>query len=634
MFPELSRFDRVGLDTETTGLTYEDRPVGMSLALPDGRSFYFAWGHPTENNCSLTQVKDWAERELMHPGLKLVFHNAGFDMRMLAYTGMRPFASYHEAMRCEWHDTGIMIYLLDNTRRKFGLDALGHEFLGRGKDEQVLNEWCAARFGGQPTRKAQAKHYSKAPGTIVAEYAKPDAEITLGVYDVLAEKIRQPVTSSGFYAGHTLEGIYNVERRLLPLLLKMHLVGVRASREKAQAVQDKLNEQLVGLKERWHTLAGDCNFVSSKQLAPLFDRYGLPYGTTKLGAPSITKEVIADLADESELCQVLGPLRKLTKLGDQYVQAYVVDNISDDDCIHGEFHPVKTDHYGTISGRFSSGGALNLQNFPAREDVWAPLVRGLLVPWSKDHQWLKCDYNSIEYRLFAAYAGGDMAKAYVDNPDVDFHQWVADITGLPRKRAKNVNFGKLYGSGLEKSALTMGTDVETAREVVQTYDEKIPQAKRLYNLVMDKVSKDAWVITWGGRLRRWRRFGRRVDKAHSGLNGLLQGSAADLIKYAMVEISRIVDWDECLLHLTVHDELDFSVPLGERGRRWKTDIKRLMEQFDLGSVSPDGQRVPIIAECEFGPDWGHANSKTSLERRSEPEIATGADSRLRHEGKW
>jgi DNA polymerase I - 3''-5'' exonuclease and polymerase domains len=313
------------------------------------------------------------------------------------------------------------------------------------------------------------------------------------------------------------------------------------------------------------------------------------------------------------------------------LESYILGNLEDDeDIIHGEFHPLRGDQYGTITGRFSSRGALNLQNIPARDKEWAPLLRSVFRPMRDDQQWLKVDYSQIEYRLFAHYAGlmakhrggtSAMEMAYVNDPHVDFHQWVAETAHIERKRAKNVNFCRLYGGGIAKIAITAACSIEEATIFVNAYDQAIPEASALMKDITSASARRGYVTTWYGRKCRFRTEGEmaskygtqprgnpnKYGKTYTGLNKVLQGSAADIIKVAMVELDRsgVVDFDNTQLHLQVHDELDFSIPRGEEGVRIKNQIVDIMQEAGKTPMwSGDIMQVPVIAEADLGPNWG------------------------------
>lgn len=578
ILPALDRIDRIGVDTETTGVTYDDRPVGLSWALPDGRSAYARWGHEGGgNNCDLGTVKRWVENELDRPDLTVYLHNAAFDLRMLAYEDTRL-----RSARVE--DTGFMAAIHNELEPRFSLDDLGKKYVDESKRGDALWQWCSERFGGAATRRAQSKNIWRAPGSVVEEYAEFDAELTLK----LADRFRPLVTEEG------LDEIYEVETRLIPLLLDMHLVGVRVDIDRALQVKDQLKEEHKRLERTWESKVGSVNYNSTPQLAKLFDTLGLDYPHTEKGNPSITKDVLTIL--DHPVADLITRLRKLKHYTGTFIDSYILDNADSSGVIHGEFHPLRNDRYGTVSGRFSSGGGLNLQNIPSRDEELAPLIRSCFVPYRSDLRWLKEDYSQIEYRYLAHYAGGNILKLYNDQPDVDFHQMCADLVGIPRGPAKNINFGLVYGMGVALMARQLGLPLDEASELLEEYHRRLPEIRRLYRKAMRRAGTRGWIETWGGRKRRFKRHGRGHKNTHVALNALLQGSAADLIKLAMLNLVDLVDWDSTFLHLTVHDELDFSIPRDAAGDRFIAEAKERMEDFEL--------RVPVIVDTETGENWG------------------------------
>jgi DNA polymerase-1 len=648
--PDLSRYDVVALDTETTGLGYTDRPVGLSWATPDGRSQYLAWGHPEGNNTSLREVREWAKRELTRPGVRRIFHHATFDLRMLAYVGITGVTG----AEC----TQVQAALIDENRKSMALDALAKEAGIDGKADAVLNEYCAKHFGGKATRDAQGKNYHRAPGHIVGPYAAHDTVMTLGV-----DAWQQPQLDR-----EGVRRVYRLETDLIPVLVRMHLCGVRVDPARAYALRTQLMAEKAALLQEWSMLKDDEReggliISRPKVMGHLLDSLGIAYSKTKTGLPSITKEFLEKL--DHPLGAAVRKLRQIAHFDGTFIQGYVLDNVrGDDHVVHGEFHATRNDKYGTTSGRLSSGGALNLQNLPARDEILAPLVRSLFVPMRTDQVWLKSDYSQIEYRFFAHFCGqlarykakrgrgnghSAMEQAYLDDARIDFHDWVAATAGIKRKRAKNVNFCKLYGGGIAKIAdtrstllggdpaktpPTAGCSVEEAEEFVAAYEEKIPEAIELQKDVNATAARRGFIWTWYGRKARfmthkqyadrWYRqkrgetdeqwaeryqavVGRRPSayrKTHSGLNRALQGSAADLQKLAMIEVDKAIDWDGTQLHLSVHDELDLSVPRdgAEEQRQLVTTI--MQDVSRTPDWKGDVMRVPVIAETSLGPNWG------------------------------
>lgn len=609
VFPDLARFDRIALDTETTGLKHTSVPVGLSYALPDGKKHYLAWGHQGgENNCSIQQVRDWARHELKRPDLEKVFFNAQYDIRMMYNVGVDLNVGIIE-------DASTMCALLDEHDFDTSLGYKGKRYLGRQKSDTELNAKCAQRFGGAATRDKQAKNYWRAPASWVAEYAEDDADLTLSLGAHLTPLL---IKEELYHA-------YAIECELLPVLVRMYRAGVRVSMERAQQIYEQLDNEYRGLEKDWLQYAqlvrpGGFKHSARNDLIALFLKLGIVPPRNKptekmlekgikQGNYSVDKNFLETV--NHPLGKLLRRMRQVTHYRDTFVESYIFENYYDG-FIYPQFHPTKSDYGGTITGRFSSAGGLNAQNVPARDEEWAALIRSMFIPTSPDHVWLRADYSQIEYRFFAHYAGGKMRQAFIADPYADFHQMVAEMTGLKRKAAKSINFAKLYGAGLAKLAATIGCSMEEAQEFIDTYEARIPEAKKAYDKAMNLGSTRGFVYTWLGRKARFRRAqnGKFFLHTHAALNKVLQGSSADMTKLAMIEVDKEIDWQESPMHLTVHDELDFSVPRGQRGIQIAENIQDIMQEVTVPHVHGlrrqlDPLTVPIVAEMELGEDWGH-----------------------------
>lgn len=657
MFPTLERFDRVAFDTETTGVGFRDRPVGISWSTPDGQSGYERWGHERGgNSCTLDEVKAWFHTEVVQrPLLKKLWFNAFFDLRMLVLSGI-----VGPELFPGIEDAAVCAPLINEHKNSYTLDRLAKDFLGEEKDDTFLNEWCAAQFGGAATRTAQAGNYWRAPGDIVEAYACGDTELTLHLYDHL----RPMITAQG------LERIYGIETALIPIVVRMYLTGVRIDPARANEVRSGryengvmvepgIEQQLSIARERWLEIAAGAGVTmddgwilpGTAQVVPVFQALGIPYGRTKpskrfpQGQDSVT---VAHLeASDHEAATVLLALRQNTKLQGTFVDT-IIRMGGDEGIIHGEFNPLMVEYvpgkkYGTVSGRFS---AKLLHQIPGeRHPEVGRLIRSLFVPYYDEGQWFKADYSQIEYRFMAHYAGGIVAQKYNEplpthcakcagplddgecyvceiDYNIDFHNMVRDLVNNPdlnRTKIKNVNFGELYGMGLNKGALTAGVTLEAWKAIKKLYHEKTGGViGALKKKVEDAADDRGYIITWGGRRCRffsaaearamnWKVHPREKHVGtYKSLNSLLQGSAGDLNKYAMVKVCQdLVDWQTILLHLTVHDELDFTGPKGDAGVRFKKQLKESMTDW-TNTWGAQRLNVPIRVKIGTGPDWGHA----------------------------
>jgi DNA polymerase I-like protein with 3'-5' exonuclease and polymerase domains len=592
---DLSREERVGVDTECTGLGHTDVPVGVSIWTQSGIGRYYRWGHEEGgNNCTLADFIRWARVELSHPNVEYWFLNALFDLRMLWNIGVNVKGIIKAA------DTACS--LLNEYENAYTLEYLSNKYTPEvAKDSRELDVYCAAKFGGVPTRRAQAKNYWRASGEQVAAYAIGDARATLAIGILKEPELYLPDKDD-----YDLKDVWQTEITLIPVLHRMYRAGVRIDPDRCRFVQSELHARHDVYKHEWDKISGGFGFGERTKLIELFNSLNIKFPRhpptermkmkgIMIGNPAIDKYFLEEL--DHPIGKIMRGMRQTSHYADTFIQSYLLDNLRPGDLIYPEFHPTRSAKGGTITGRFSSAGTLNAQNIPARDEEWAPLIRGMFVPISPDHQWLKLDYSQIEYRFFAHYAGGNMRDAYNNDPDTDFHEFVMEVTGMPRKPSKNLNFAKLYGAGVKKVALMLGCSLEEAQEFIDLYDRKIPEAKKLITLAMNRASVRGFIRTWGGRTLRFQRRGQGYDKTFTALNKLLQGSSADLTKQAMIAVDQHIDWEDSVMHLTVHDELDFSVPKGSAGVKKAKELKQVMEAFELS--------VPIKAAAEMGPDWGH-----------------------------
>lgn len=599
ILPSIRKYPRIAIDTETTGLSHIDVPVGFSWATPDGQSGYLRWGHQEGgNNVSLERVRDWALQEFTNYKGIITMQEANYDIRMLDNVGI-PLIDLNTRIE----DTKFMAALINELSRSFSLGSLLKQYnLPMEKEDGPLNEIVESRWKKPPDSgpRWQAGFYWRLPGDVVESYAISDAVGTLALAELFIPLLEK----------RDLMQIFEVETALIPILARMYRHGVRVDVDRAQHHLDRISREIEELMPEWDKYGIPLSGKGSKKL--LYEKWeelGLPFETTKKGNRSVNAIAIAKAKELHPFPSLLEKIRKREKMKTTFMEGYIFGHVYDGR-IHSTFHPLKTDDYGTISGRFSSSNP-NLQNpySPGNDDPdetednrYGHLFRSFFIP-EEGRRWGSIDYSQIEYRFFAHYAGGRVLKAYQDDPTVDFHQMTADLAGIDRKPAKNLNFAKLFGAGLGKQAnmltATFGRRVskEEAAKFSREYDEAVPEAANLLTLVKMRAEQRGYIKTWGGRKRRfYRRQGRYVG-THAALNGLVQGSAADLMKRAMIALDEIIDWDNVILHLTVHDEVDASVPYGEEGDRWFRQAREVMTDFDLS--------LPILVDIEHGENWGY-----------------------------
>ena len=601
-FPRLEAAKVICIDVETYDPHIKERGpgwatgdghlVGIAVGTDDGHRWYFPMRHEVGGgNLDPDMVLRWAKDELTRPGQLKVGANLMYDLGWLAAEGVDVPGPYYDV---QWAEA-----LLDEHRTSYSLDAIALDYGLGGKMSNELYQWCSQAYGGKPDGRQRANIY-QAPACLVGPYAEGDVDLPLRIREQQVQKIEQLV----------LHDLLDLEHRLIPMLLAMRQRGVRI-REDWPDIRGRL------AAEAKKVAPAGVDIWSAASLAAYCDQKGIQYPRTPKGAPSFVKGWL-----EKHLPDV-ARARKLDKACGTFFDGYMGKAV--DWRIHCEFHPLRSDSGGTVSGRFSSSNP-NLQNIPSRDPELGPLIRGLFIP-EEGCLWAKLDYSQVEYRLLAHYARGrgadDVREAYRRDPTTDFHAHVAEMSGLERKPAKNLNFGMVYGQGLATTAATMGCSLEEAEQFRQRYFDEAPFVKYTFDWVSRVAANRGYIRSIGGRIHRFpywepigkwnegylpraeaeEKWGKRIRRArtHKALNALLQGSAADIMKMAMAQI-----WESGVCdvlgapHLTVHDELDFSMPDTPEGRDAILEVKRIMETCVK-------LNVPLVADVEIGPDWANIN---------------------------
>jgi DNA polymerase I-like protein with 3'-5' exonuclease and polymerase domains len=548
-FPDLSQYETVSIDLETKdsnlltlgpGWTRKDGYViGVAVAAGDS-SWYFPIAHQS-GNMSKNIVFKWLQKLCDDEKITKVFHNALYDLGWLRAEGIE--------VKGKIVDTMIAAPLLDENRKWYNLNSLARDYLGEFKDEKLLKS-AADEFGVDPK-----SGMWKLPPRYVGKYAEQDALITLKLWDNLRKKITQEECSS----------IFELETSLLPVLFEMKTKGVRVDVDKAHKTKKDLTKIEKSLIDE---IVKETGVVVepwvATSVAKVFDAVGLPYSRTeKSNAPMFTKQFLSN--QTHPIAQKIIKIREINKANTTFVDTILEH--SHNGRIHCDFHSLRSDGGGTVTGRFSSSNP-NLQQIPARDPDIKKLIRGLFIP-EEGHKWGSFDYASQEPRWLVHYCAtltgvdkhpliDDVVKMYHDG-NADFHQMVADMANIPRKQAKTVNLGIMYGMGKGKLANVMDIDTDEASKLLETYNQKVPFLRSLSDKAMDRAASTGVIRTWLGRKCRFdmyepvsygfnkalpmkeaiKEYGEkgRVRRAftYKALNRLIQGSSADQTKKAMVE---------------------------------------------------------------------------------------------------
>ncbi|MGH7644332.1 MAG: DNA polymerase I [Gemmatimonadales bacterium] len=588
---ECRRAALVALDSATTSLDpMRARLVGLSLAVAPGRSWYLPFGHVTPDG-ELTA--DPAPRNLppldtpaLAPLRALLGdaavpkagHNVKFDWLVLRRAGVELAGVVYDSM--------LASFVLDPGRRSHALDDLAHERLSLELE----------RYETVVGRGAAERPFAEVAVPRAARYCCDDSEVVLRLHAAFREELED----------HGLAPLLeSIEIPLIPVLVAMEWAGVLVDRELLAEIGREFTGELAGLERAIHAAAGvDFNINSTPQLrAILFDKLQLPVlKKTKTGA-STDAEVLEQLAAAGhETPRLLLVYRELSKLKSTYLDALPGYVHSETGRIHTSFNQV-----GAATGRLSSAEP-NLQNIPVRTQRGGTIRRAFVA--ARGCRLLTADYSQIELRLLA-HLSGDAAFVEAFERGGDIHRQTAglifgvaadQVTSEMRARAKTINFATIYGQGPFALARQLGISQEEARHFIQQYFERFAGVRAWLDRTVEEARRRGYVETLFGRRRyipelKDRSFSVRAFGERTATNSPLQGSAADLIKVAMIRIHQRLTADRlgARMVLQVHDELVFEVPEPELGAI-RAIAKREME----GAAA---LRVPLVVTLGVGSNW-------------------------------
>ena len=596
-FPQFSETETVAIDLETYDphlmtcgpgwATGRGHVVGIGVATKDWEG-YFPIRHEGGGNLDEGIVLRWLTNLLKSTKREVVFHNALYDVGWLRREGV--------IVHGKILDTIIAAPLLNENRFSYSLDNLGVEYCDERKDESLLKN-AALAFGINPKSEMYKLH-----AKYVGPYGQQDASLTLKLWNKLKIEIAQ----------QGLEKIFEMESKLIPLLLEMRWRGVRVDEEKAERVSKKLSTEeqkiQIEIKRKYGT---DVNLWANASLESIFEKNKIWFPRTAKGMASFQKEWLE--GHSHELPQLIVRARKLNKARTTFIDKMIGEH-SFKGRIHAEAHPMRNDRGGTVTGRFSYSNP-NLQQVPARDPEIGSLIRSLFIP-EEGCQWGVFDYSQQEPRLTVHYANQmnltgakDAVKLYTEE-NADFHQIVADMANIPRKQAKTINLGLSYGMGKEKLIKELGIDDTEAENLFQQYHAKVPFIRALQDQCARVAMDRGYIRTFAGRRCRFDLWESRFERSqplpleeakdkygddlkrsytYKALNRLIQGSAADMTKLAMIGL-----WEEGIVpHLQVHDEVDISIESKEQA----DTVTRVM-------VNCVKLAVPLLVDQELGTSWG------------------------------
>lgn len=576
----LLTFSVVSFDTETTNIeAMSAELVGMSFAVEGGRAWYVA---VPENQAEAQEFVDAFRPFFENEGQIKVGQNLKYDLTILSHYGVE--------VKGELFDTMLAHYVVEPEQRH-NMDHLAETYLHYRTIhiEELIG-----------TGRQQKNMRDLAPSEI-CDYACEDADVTLRLYPILREKMAECDVTDVFS---------KIEMPLLPVLARIEQNGVRLDTEALQQTGDDFRARLQTLEEEVYALAGhEFTITSPKQVGTvLFEELKISEKArkTKTGQYSTSEEVLETLRDKHPIVEKILAHRALKKLLSTYVEALPKLINARTGRIHTSFNQAVT-----ATGRLSSSNP-NLQNIPVRGEDGRE-IRKAFVP-DEDCTFFSADYSQIELRIMAHLSGDEhMIADFNAGHDIHaataariFHKSIEEVTRDERRKAKTANFGIIYGISAFGLSERLGIPRGEAKELIDSYFDTYPKVKEYMSTCIERAQERGYILTEFKRRRyladiNSRNATVRGYAERNAVNAPIQGTAADIIKVAMVAINRRLREEhlDTKMILQVHDELNFSVPHRELDTVRRLVVEEMERAYSM--------RVPLLAECGSGTNWLEAH---------------------------
>lgn len=598
------------VDFETDAIAnrpaYPPEPVGVSIKTPGQTAHYFAWGHPTGNNCDKSAAVQ-VLKNLWRSDTELVFHNAAFDIAVAWERLSLPLLPWHRI-----HDTMILAFLHDPHASTISLKPLAEKHLNMPSTERDdLREWILQYV--PEARRAQKQwgaHIAKAPGQLVARYSDGDTTRTQKLLEFYLPKLDEGMRKA-----------YDRERQLLPILLENEKAGICVSVKRLQhdcKLHHATLDKVTALIKKRLKADDSVNIDSDEELADCLEKAGkvTEWILTPKGNRSTAADNLARVMTDKVLLGALTYRGALQTCLGTFMDNWLAMAEASKGRIHCRWNQVRDERKkGSRTGRMSS--TPNFLNIPTELEKInqsrpkgfpeLPTVRSYIVPDGDDCIIIDRDYNGQEMRIFAHFEDGKLQAAYQANHWLDPHQLVTDelndmlSLSMTRKAGKTIDFGILYGEGVGKLAIGLGTSVDEARRARNAYYELFPGAKELVQEMRLRAKANQPIRTIGGRLYYCEPpqvlpNGRVQEYDYKLINYLIQGSGADVTKQSIINYHQHPKRRGRWL-LAVHDENAASA----EKKRWKPEMLVLKESMEAALV--DSLDVPLLTNGSFGPNY-------------------------------
>jgi DNA polymerase I-like protein with 3'-5' exonuclease and polymerase domains len=584
----------IAIDTETrdphlkeTGPSFKrgaGEVVGIALA-DKNTSIYLPIAHSGGGNIDRNLVINYV-RDTINRASEVIMHNACYDLGWLDTLGL--------SVSCPVRDIMVAEALLDEERYSYSLDNLSHDYLGRGKDEAGLRIAADAYAMANKSFDPKSDMWRLHSGYVGA-YGEADARNTYDIYPLQLRRL----------SDENLLRVWELENEVTKALVYMTKMGVPVDQEAAERLRDEMWEEEKKLQQQFKGV----DIWSTDQIAHYLIKHGVQIPRTDKGNYSVTKEFLAN--SPNDICRALNSLRGLNRLRKVFVEDGAL-NGTYRGRIHADFKQTASDEGGTRSGRLSSSSP-NMQQIPKRSS-WGKRIRSLYVA-ETDTLWCKADYSSQEPRLQVHYAlldklpkAEEAAQAFRDG--IKLYTFFEEITGLPYDTCKMLCLGIGYGMGKAKMSETLGVSLDECESILSRFNTHAPFLRQLFDRTMRVADKRGTIRTIYGRVAHFNKwstgFGGSVfdtrDKAiaasdsgmveraftSKALNRLIQGSAADQSKLALVECFK-AGMD---IRLPVHDEINAMVSTEAEAKQLAEIMEHVIEL-----------KVPTVADLDIGRTW-------------------------------
>jgi len=587
LIAELESAELIAFDTETTSLdSMQAELVGLSFCTEAGRAAYIPVGH--DYPAAPDQLdREWVLAKLQplleNPERPKVGQHIKYDMNVLSLYGLE--------IRGVAFDTMLESYVFNSTGSRHDMDSLALKYLGR----QTTHYEDVAGKG------AKQISFSQVSIEDASHYAAEDADITLQLHQHLWPRLQQQPTLAAV--------LQEIEIPLIPVLARMEQRGVLIDGELLTVQSTEMSKQILKLEQEAHEAAGQpFNLGSPKQLQQiLFEKLGLPViRKTPKGQPSTAEDVLQELAVDYELPSLVLEYRSLSKLKSTYTDKLPQQINPRTGRVHTSYHQAVA-----ATGRLSSSDP-NLQNIPVRTPLGRRIREAFVAP--QGCLVMACDYSQIELRIMAHLSGDEsLLQAFHDN--VDIHQATAgEVFNVPygevdsdqRRAAKAINFGLMYGMSAFGLARQLNIGRVEAQAYMDTYFMRYPGVQQFMADTREQAREQGYVETLFGRRLylpdiNASNMQRRQGAERAAINAPMQGTAADIIKRAMISVDAWLQEEKPDAHLVmqVHDELVFEVKENQLDHLKQAVVSRMSEAADL--------EIPLIVDTGYGPDWDTAH---------------------------